>query len=97
MKYGVRLQGDNYEIRVEEQWKLLGFVTTRFVKASSIEDAEKAALDLILKDPHLNNLMRSNSEHIAKVHVTEMWSEKWWKRTGGKGYSFFPMEEDGQI
>ena len=41
MKYQVLLRGENFELNWEGKIKNLGFFTTRWVKADSVEDAEK--------------------------------------------------------
>lgn len=92
MKYGVRLSGVNYEINIEGSTELLGFITTRFVKAKSGDEAAHKAVQLILSDPHLNSIMTPNSDHEASVSVDEVWQERWWKKTGGQGYTFYPMD-----
>lgn len=98
MKYGVRLLGSNYEVRFDGDIKLLGFITTRFVKAKSPAEAELKAVDLVRYDSRLNAMMVSESIFTATIQVEEMWEESWWKLTGGKGYTFFPMEsEDEEI
>lgn len=94
MKYGVRLVGENYEVLLEGQHQLLGFYTTRFVKAASPEEAEIKAVDLVRRDSQLNEIMVSEPQQSATLSVDEMWRESWWKRLGGKGYSFFDMCSD---
>ncbi len=94
MKFGVRLEGENYEIMFEGKTQLLGFVTTRIVKAENPEQAELEAVDLIKNDRALNNIMLSGSSYTSTIRVTEMWQESWWKRPGGKGFTFFPMDSE---
>ena len=97
MKFGVRLEGMNYELLFEEQQQVLGFVTTRFVKAKTQDEAELKAVDLIRNDESLNRIMVSGSLQVSTLRVTELWQESWWKKTGGKGYTFFPMESNEEI
>ncbi len=97
LKYGVRLQGENYELNFEGEVELLGFVTTIFVKASSPEEAELRAVELVRNDKRLNGLMISGSKFLSSIHLTEVWTESWWKRLGGKGYTFFPMASTHEI
>ncbi|MEW5251757.1 hypothetical protein [Microbulbifer discodermiae] len=97
MKYGVRLQGENYELEIDGKKKPFGFITTIFVKAKTVEEAEIAAVNLVRNDVLLNGLMISGSPYISTLRSTEIWEERWWKRLGGKGYSFFPMEKDNEI
>lgn len=55
--YRCFIRGENFPFLIDGAWKQLGFHTTRFVEASSAEDAESAALaalkgdDVLRRDP----------------------------------------------
>lgn len=92
MKYQVMLRGENFELIWEGQVKNLGFFTTRWVKAESIEDAEQKAVTLIKQDDSLKAMMVEQPTLTPMIYLEEVTIAKWWKRLGGKGYSFWEME-----
>lgn len=96
MKYGVRLEGKNFEINTERGVENLGFIATRFVKANSPEEAESKAVDLIRFDKSLNSTLVENNEYEPMIYLVEYWKESWWKRLGGRGYTFYPMESKSE-
>lgn len=91
MKYQVLLRGENFELNWEGKIKNLGFFTTRWVKANSVEDAEKKAVQLIQNDKWLQSALIEKSEYSPMVYMEEISQAKWWKRVGGKGYTFWEM------
>ncbi|MDH5631192.1 MAG: hypothetical protein OEY96_13660 [Gammaproteobacteria bacterium] len=91
-KYQVMLRGENFEIYLDNQLKNLGFYTTRIVKGNSENEAEKKAVDLIKNDKRLLSMMKIDSRLTPKIYLETIDSVPWWKRTGGKGYTFWPME-----
>ena len=91
MKYGVRLEGKNFEMNTEEGMENLGFFTTRFVKASSAEEAEARAVELVWADKGLNAVLAQYRKYEPMLYLVECWKESWWKKLGGEGYTFYPM------
>jgi len=55
-----------------DKWKRVGFYTTRFVEASSPQEAEKVAIDAIKHDPHLRGLMLNQQDDPLLVFVDEI-------------------------
>jgi len=100
MKYfQVMLEGRNFLIEVDGKEELLGYFTTRWVKASSPEDAELKAVDLIKRDDHLICMTKNmdGSEPTPMIYLSEMRHVNWFKyyrRKPGKGYSFFPIDNN---
>lgn len=92
MKYGVMLRGENFAIKSESGVENLGFMATRFVQASSPAEAELIAVELIRKDVTLLEILRKESNSESKIYLEEMWRVGWWRRLGGRGFSFYPME-----
>jgi len=86
------LRGENFEIKSEAGVKNLGFFTTRFVKAINPEAAELVAVDMIRTDKSLLEILSRESKLESKIYLEKMWPERWWKRLGCSGYSFYPME-----
>ena len=85
------LQGHNFEVIIDGKMENLGFYTTRVVRANSLEEAEKKAINLIKNDRSLINIMVKNSILEPKIEVEMVYKASWWKKTGGKGYTFYPM------
>ena len=96
MKYGVRLEGKNFEMNTDRGVENLGFITTRFVKARTPEEAEIKAVDLIKKDAKLTSALVKDRNLEPMIYLVEYWKESWWKKVGGSGYSFYPMEPESE-
>ena len=94
MKYGVMLRGENFEIVSEAGVENVGFFATRFVKARNPEEAELVALNMIRADKSLLEILFRESKLEPKVYLEKLWPERWWKRIGGSGYSFYVMESE---
>ena len=92
-RYGVTLEGINYEIRKESGPALLGFYTTRYVSAENETEAELNAVKLVKEDKTLLNMTVRNSEQVPTLRLEEIWEVSMEKELGGSGYTFFPMEE----
>ena len=94
MKYGVRLRGENFEMIFEDEERNFGFFTTRFVRASTPEEAEIKAVELVKSDKQLIDALLKDRRCDPMIYLEEIWEERWWRRIGGKGYTFFPMEAE---
>lgn len=92
MKYGVMLRGENFEIKTEDGIENLGFFTTRIVKANIPKEAELKAKEMVKKDKNLLESLSEKRDFEPKIYLEKMWKERWWKRAGGKGYTFYSME-----
>jgi hypothetical protein len=93
-KYRVILRGENFEIEFEGKIDNLGFYTTRVVKANSPEEAEQKAVDLIKTDQNLLEMVQNNSKVEPMIYLESISQASWWQRTGGAGYTFWPMESE---
>ncbi len=92
-KYAVVLEGKNFPVMAGCKTDLLGFYTTRVVKASDEREAEQKAISLIRHDPDLLDALDRSSNSEPKIFVNSIMKVKWWRRTGGVGYTFFEMNE----
>jgi hypothetical protein len=90
-KYSVIVRGENFVLNNDGVEEVFGFVTTRNVKASSIEDAKKSAISLVECDTDLRALMSQKQSDInpPTLFVEEMYELSWWKVLGGNGFTFF--------
>lgn len=87
------LRGENFLIKFEDKVENLGFYTTRVVKANSTEEAESHAIDLIRNDEGLISMVQKVSIN-PKIYLESITKASWWRRLGGKGYTFWPMESE---
>lgn len=86
------LRGENFEIKAEAGVENIGFFTTRFVKAKTPEEAELVAMEMVRTDKSLLEMLFTESKLESKIYLEKTWAERWWKRLGGNGYTFFAME-----
>ena len=93
-KYKTLLLGENFEMNYEGEINNFGFYTTRVVKAISEEEAELKAVQLIQTDKELISSIVEKSDFEPKIYLEEIEIVPWWKRLGGKGYTFFKMESE---
>ena len=90
------LEGKDFLIEMDGKEELLGYITTRWVKAISPDEAEMKAVDLIKNDEHLISITKNTdgSKPTPMVYLSEMCNVNWFqyfRRKPGGGYSFFPM------
>lgn len=91
--YRCLIEGENFAIQIDGRYELLGFVTTRFIRAGSPRDAEMAGLALLRADPVLD-APREHRREDTKVYFTsieQVDSAPTGLEEPGAGYSFFPM------
>jgi hypothetical protein len=92
-KYSVILEGKNFPMNVEGRRELWGFATTRRVKAKDPEEAELKAVEMIKKDKSLIDAIVKDDPVVPTIYLDSMYKLSWWRRLGGKGYTFYTMEE----
>jgi len=91
-KYSVILEGKNFPILSNGNAELFGFITTRKVKASDLNEAELKAVELIKKDPSLISSLDLDHEVTPEIFLDSIYKLKWWNSLGGKGYTFYKMK-----
>ncbi len=92
--YQIMLEGKNFHIIFDGIEELTGFVTTRWVKAKTPEDAELLAVELIRRDSSLIGISRNNNEKTAvpKIFLVELSPVSWFtyfRKSPGQGYTFY--------
>lgn len=97
--FQVLLEGENFFAYFDGKEELLGFVTTRRVKANNEKQAESKAVELIKNDTSLQNFLRTpeSKSLSSKIYLTEIHKVNWLTfalRSPGSGYSFYPMEKE---
>lgn len=90
-KYSVLLRGENFELKGRDgNIENLGFYTTKIVKASSHDEAESKAIELIKQDKRFISSI-SSSKKEPTIHLELISRASFWEKTGGSGYTFWPM------
>ena len=87
------IEGVNFPIDLEGTETLMGFFTTRFVRAETAEQAELAALKLLRADPKLDAPPEKRTKE-AKIYfgsIEEIDSLPEGMTEPGGGYVFYPM------
>lgn len=90
------LEGKDFLIEMDGKEELLGYITTRWVKAISPEDAEMKAVGPIKSDDNLISITKNmdKSKPTPMIYLSEMCCVNWvqyFRRKPGCGYSFFLM------
>jgi hypothetical protein len=97
-KYSVIVRGENFILKIDGKTNTYGFVTTRNVRAFSVDDARDLAISLVENDYDLQILMDDKQSHVKPptLYVEEMYHLSWWEKLGGKGFTFFIEETTSQ-
>ena len=95
-KYSVVLRGEDFEVIFEGEERDFGFYTTRVVKAKNEEEAEVKEVKLINTDSELLNLMKNDVIKKPMVYLESITEIPFWRRIGGAGYAFWPMESEDE-
>jgi hypothetical protein len=94
-KFQVRIEGANLYFDRDGRLERMGFITTRFVEADSIHDAEERAVQLVRDD--VSTFVANPTEDPPRIFACEEAFELEAYPEGivppHKGYSFFPDEE----
>lgn len=90
------LRGENFEIKSESGVENFGFFATRFVKARTPKEAELVAIEMVRTDKSLLVSLFSESKLESKIQLEKVWPERWWRRIGSSGYTFFVMESENR-
>jgi hypothetical protein len=87
------IEGANFPLKLEGQTALLGFFTTRFVRAETPEQAELLALEMLRADPQLDvpPSRRTKDTRVYFEKIEEIDSIPDDVTEPGTGYAFFPM------
>lgn len=91
-KYSVLLRGENFELMDRDgNLEILGFYTTKIVTASSQDEAESKAIELIKQDKRFISSI-SSSKKEPTIHLELISKASFWEKTGGSGYTFWSMD-----
>lgn len=74
---------------------IVGFFATRFVQASSIDEAEEKAKTMVLIDWTAGESAKSNVGSKPILRIDSVYASNWWEhmRSKNKGHTFFAEEE----
>jgi hypothetical protein len=91
--YRAMLRGENFFLRLAGEIKRMGFYTTRWIEASSSEDAENRAIELIRSDAELRPQVLNAKNDPPMVYIEELAEvEEHDVPDIQQGFSFFPEE-----
>jgi hypothetical protein len=85
-------------MKVDGQPKLMGFYTTRFVEAETLEKAEDLAVQLVREDAKLREaVINEESDHPA-IHAQEIVILQTFEgiELPGSGYTLYEEESQGK-
>ena len=77
--------------------EVLGFYTTRWVKADNPESAEQMAVDLIRNDPTLKEAVQNQTDDQPMIFLEELVEVGWlefFRRNPGSGFTFYPNDSE---
>ena len=70
--YLVALQGQNLLLNYKGDFGKYGFHTKRYVRAADEQEAESAALDKLMNDPELHEIVMNREEDPPSLSVEEV-------------------------
>ena len=88
------IRGENFPLDFDGKDDLLGFYTTRFVRAETPDQAELLALDMLRENPTLNGVDPSRRTAETMVYfesIEEIDSLPEGITEPGTGFTFYPM------
>ncbi len=97
-KYQIYINGENFLMMNEGSKILMGFYTTRWVEASSSEEAEMKAIKLIKNDQSLRRATLNEKEDPLMLYVEEISELENFEGVNppGAGYTFYPDEKESK-
>lgn len=96
--FRVMLDGKGIDVPVEAGGpSIIGFITTRLVRAATVAEAEKKAKDMILSEWSSSIYASVNRGSLPVLSVEAVYQSSFWDslRFRNKGYSFY-AQEDGE-
>lgn len=85
------IRGDNFPGKLIGRKKPAGFYTTRFVEASSAEEAEILVVDVLRNDPDLDVAQKYRTQDAKIYFESTDEVSPGTERKPNKGFTFFPM------
>ncbi|GLQ21813.1 hypothetical protein ACFFUB_05450 [Algimonas porphyrae] len=92
--YRCLIEGENFLLDFGDGPERMGFVTTRWIRAASPDDAERQCLAKLKAQGELGTKHPDDTTGLAKVYFREIVElpKRRFARFG-KGFGFFPMGE----
>ena len=94
--YQVLLEGKSFCFNFDGEETLGGFLTTRLVKAVSLDEAENKDVELIKNDNSLNGVVVKSDKSAPMIYLENISPVSWLtyiRRKPGKGYSFYNEQD----
>ncbi len=92
--YRVLINGRNFRIRSGDDIEYLGFFTTRFVRANSVNEAELLAVDLIKADTWLQKSTLNSKDDPPMLFADEIDEVEGIPEDSDSGFCFYSAKED---
>ncbi|MCG8619963.1 MAG: hypothetical protein MI802_27400 [Desulfobacterales bacterium] len=93
-RFRVVLNGQNFDMG---NGNVLGFITTRWVKAINSKLAEQVAVQLIQEDESIQSNIHNAVDDPPMIYVENMIEVGWFEfftKSPGSGYTFYKDEKD---
>ena len=93
MWYRVMLKGENFVMKLSGKQTVHGFYTTRYVEATSEDDAEMKAVELIREDNYLRERVRNPKSDLPMIYLKEIEMLASHSGEAGSGYTFYSDDD----
>lgn len=70
--YKIIVNGTNFVLSIQGKEQRMGFYATRFVEANNVEEAQEAAMRLIMNDNKLRQAIRNEPNSQPQLHIDEV-------------------------
>lgn len=94
--YQVMLNGKDFCFNFDGEETKGGFYTTRWVMASTPEEAENKAVQLIKNDNSLQEMLIRTSDPVPMIYLEKIQTVNWYtyfRRQPGKGYTLYNEQD----
>lgn len=70
--YKIIINGTNFVLHIQGTTQRMGFYATRFVEAGNAQEAQEAAMHLVMNDDKLRQAIRNEPNNQPQLHVDEV-------------------------
>lgn len=91
-RFAIVLEGKNFPIVTDTGVQVLGFYTTRKLKAETEQQAVLMALEQVKTDPQLLAVIDRDKTSSPRLFMKSAHTLAWWEDMKSSGYTFFPMQ-----
>lgn len=91
--YRCLLHGENFALKVDDNWEPMGFYTTRWVRALNPKAAERRVIEKLRKEPLFQKPEGYEAQGLARVFVEEIVKLRFPPVRRPGGATWYPMNE----